>query len=225
MPVLPVPFYCTKSIPAADLTILKERRRMKKDNINELIYNYYQKDEYALKEIIDYYRPMVIRILSEKIGGITRDRMAFKDSLNQCDILLVNCLDRFRYGYFGSFTTFYRRSMQNFSLNLLRSKYHDAQDFYKITPDYRYVKENYEYYDLNTAISDQSLSVHDEVMTNIYIKEKMKEIQDHFSKLDLDIIQMKQQGYSCVYIAEKLNMNVRSVRYRVNKIKKYVFSH
>lgn len=40
---------------------------MKKENVNELIYNYYQKDEYALKEIIEFYRPMVIKILQENV--------------------------------------------------------------------------------------------------------------------------------------------------------------
>ena len=40
---------------------------MKKENVNELIYNYYQKDEYALKEIIEFYRPMVIKNITGKM--------------------------------------------------------------------------------------------------------------------------------------------------------------
>ena len=94
---------------------------MKKENVNELIYNYYQKDEYALKEIIEFYRPMVIKILQEKCDFQDNRTAIYKDVLSRADYLLVKCLEHFRYGYNGSFTSFYRRSLTIWLLMLFEA--------------------------------------------------------------------------------------------------------
>ena len=40
----------------------------------------------------------------------------------------------------------------------------------------------------------------------------------------MKILELKQEGFSTAFIAEKLQMNVRSIRYRINKMKKYILS-
>lgn len=197
---------------------------MKKENVNELIYNYYQKDEYALKEIIEFYRPMVIKILQEKCDFQDNRTAIYKDVLSRADYLLVKCLEHFRYGYNGSFTSFYRRSLYNMVVNVVRSYSRERTISYKMLPIYHYVKEDSKYLDLNNAISQSNESVHEEVMLHLEVEEKLTDAKKVFTELDLKILELKQEGFSTAFIAEKLQMNVRSIRYRINKMKKYILS-
>lgn len=197
---------------------------MKKENVNELIYNYYQKDEYALKEIIEFYRPMVIKVLQEKCDFGFDRTVIYKDALSRADCLLVNCLEHFRYGYSGSFTSFYRRSLYNMVVNVIRSYSREKTISYKMIPIYHYVKEDSTYLDLNNVISQNDNSLHDEVLLNMEVEKKLADARNMFSKQDMEILKLKQEGFSTVFIAEKLQLNVRSVRYRINKMKKYILS-
>lgn len=197
---------------------------MKKENVNELIYNYYQKDEYALEEIIKFYRPMVIKVLSERMCTIFSKSETYGDYLSRADCILVNCLEYFQYGYSGSFTTFYRCSLYNMISSLARSESRKKAISYKMVPLYHYVKEDSKYLDWNDAISQNTISLHDEVMLNVEIEEKLTDAKKVFTELDMEILKLKQKGFSAVFIAEKLQMNVRSIRYRINKMKKYILS-
>ena len=65
------------------------------------------------------------------------------------------------------------------------------------------------------------------IIQNIHIqKDYLYELMDkNFTKEELDILILKQQGYSTHEIAQQYQYSVRKIRYILRKIKKWVQVH
>lgn len=64
-----------------------------KDNINELIYRYFQKDEEALAELIAMLRPGVMNVYQKKMEYKKTEPVYREEFLSMADLLLVDCLE------------------------------------------------------------------------------------------------------------------------------------
>lgn len=195
--------------------------RRKNVNINELIYDFFVLVPGTLNELITFYRPMVVKIFSEKLGSIMKDSSQVQDSLNRADLLLIDCL----YYYHGyedtSFTTFYRKSVNNLAINILRKISRERKHTYDMVYLDSKVKEDSNMYLVELTGSKENL--HEDVIIHIQYEELMKKARLYLSALELDILELKMQEYTNIEIANRLQISARAVSYRLKKIKNTLF--
>ena len=189
-------------------------------NINELIYLFFQNDEEALEEIIDYYRPMVRAIIATRIQSRQVDPLVIKEYLSLADTLLVDCLQRFRVDLHKDFTSLYRRSFQNRSLDLLEKNARKSFSYYStpVSMDQRISEDESVY--LRDVIPSEKMDVQKIAFSNLQLEYIEKVLEKKFTKEEAEIFHLKKAGYTNKVIAEMLHISAKKVRYVLSKIKK-----
>lgn len=193
-------------------------------NVNEWIYYFFIKDEDALKELIAYYRPLVISILDKKVLNFRDDPNRFYDCLSRADTQLVECIYRYHLGFRGSFTAFYRQCFMNETINIIKKNVREYRlQFNSISFEEKVSEELFRYN--SEVIADQSCDVHEQVMIKLLFEELIQEIMVSFEEDDLKILYLKRKGFTNKEIGTILGKNKRIVDYRIHKIKKYLLTH
>ncbi|MCI6088271.1 MAG: sigma-70 family RNA polymerase sigma factor [Absicoccus porci] len=191
-----------------------------KINIYELIYYCFMNDEEAFSALIEAFRPMTVSIIQHRFH--TRNRM---DYLPLSDCVLYECLQRCRIDRWQFLKSFYSRALENRLIDAIRMEQtHSIQNYYPVFHLDQSVREDIEHY-ASDLIADPKMHIHEDVMVHIQ-KDYLYELMDkNFTKEELDILILKQQGYSTHEIAQQYQYSVRKIRYILRKIKKWVQVH
>lgn len=193
---------------------------MERININEWLYYYFCKREDALPVLINYFRPMIVQLMKDKYESFNRDDYTLDDNLSKADTLLVECIEKYHYGYNTSFITYYRQCFINVIYSTLRSKYRE-QKLYKYDMVYglklgeesiTYIADSY----------PSKLGVHDYVLKKIDMEQKFDKLVVGLNDLELKILNLKRLGYNSVQISKMLGLKPKQVQYRINKMKKSI---
>lgn len=193
---------------------------MEKFNVNEWIYYFFNKDEDALKELIAYYRPLVVGILDKKVVNFRDDPIRYYDCLSRADTLLVECMYRFHLGVEGSFTTFYRQCFINETINIIKMNVREYRHQIRFVSLESQINENIHRYN-SDVIPDNRCDVHDEVITKLMVEKAMQSAHGDLSEIDLEIMYLRRKGFSNKEIGRILNKSKSYVTYHINKMKKY----
>lgn len=190
-------------------------------NVHELIYLFYLQDEEALQLLIEYYRPMVRAITASRIQSKKVDPLVIKEYLSLADTLLVDCLYRYRTDINKDFTSLYRQSFKNRSLDLLEKNARKSFSYYStpISMDQKIAEDESIY--LRDIIPAQKMDVQNIAFSKIQLQKIEDALDAHFTGEEARIFYLKKAGYTNKDIAEMLNISVKKVRYVLQKIKKW----
>lgn len=191
-----------------------------KRNINELIYYYFMNDEEAFSALIEAFRPTTVAIIQHRF----HTRYA-GDYLPLSDCVLYECLQRCRVDRWPFLKSFYSRVLENRLIDALRMEQtHSIQNYYPVFHLDQSVREDIEHY-ASDLIADPKMHIHEDVMVHTQKDYLYTLMNQNFTKEELDILVLKQQGYSTNEIAQLYQYSVRKVRYILRKIKKWVQVH
>ena len=193
-------------------------------NINELIYLFFLQDEEALEMLIDHYRPMIRAIISTRIQSRKVDSLVIKEYLSWADTLLIECLYRYRFDIQKDFTSLYRCSFKNRSLDLTKRNARKSFSYYStpISMDQKVCEEESIY--IRDTIPAKKMDVPKITYSLIQLQHIEEVLEKEFTKEEAQIFHFKKEGYSNKDIADMLHISASKVRYVLLKIKKWCIS-
>ena len=189
-------------------------------NVQELIHLFYSGNDEALSLLIEYYRPMVRAITYSRIQYKGADTLAYKEYLSLADSLLVECLYRYRSDVKKDFTSLYRQSFKNRSLDLLEKNARKSFSYYSTPISLNQTIADSQGTYLSDAIPASNMDVEKIAFTNILLEQIEDTLQKDFSEEEANIFHLKKDGYSNSEIAAMKKISAKKVRYVLHKIKK-----
>ena len=191
-----------------------------KENIYEYIYLFFCKDQEALHSLIQLMRPTTSYIIRQKGMYYLRQDHILMDYYSLADHLLYECLLRCQTDRYQTFTAFYKRSLAHRIIDYNRMyKNHCVEANVPTLHLDQYVREY-----AHSLVADHQ-DVHKQTMAWIHWESIEEQLQRVFSKQEIRIFQLKQNGYSAAEIAETYQMSIRKVRYILTKMKKWIRAH
>jgi DNA-directed RNA polymerase specialized sigma subunit len=193
-----------------------------KENINELIYLYRAGHEQVLEELIIQLRPMTVGILTECLGHYLQAPENREDEYLKADMLLVECLNRFRPHEAIGFKAYYRRSLRNQAVSTIRELGRKSPA--SILPLDACVKESdgtQHYIDVIASSQD----VHNQALNRILLGELLEEAPDFLTEIELKILYMRLAQYRVAEIKAHLQVTERKIRYTSQKVRAWIQSH
>ncbi|MEY8544006.1 sigma-70 family RNA polymerase sigma factor [Dubosiella newyorkensis] len=196
---------------------------MEQENIYELIYLYFLKDDEAIARLIEYYRPLVYRLLKEKRSFSRTQDGWFEDRLALADTVLLDCLESYRPYQNIPFTVYYKSALQNKLID--EGKYeqrHSLNYHFDVVSLDRKVKEDgvTQYVDL---IADPQA----EHAKNTLIKDWIDSLQEQklFSAEDLEVIKLKAEGYKQSEISRMTGKSRKYIRKVLDQFKNWYLNN
>lgn len=192
---------------------------MNEANINEFIYLYFLKDEEAIQLIIDYYRPIVLKMIRSKQAFSSKNDGWMEDRLALADTVLLECLNSYRIDQKASFTTFYKQVLGNRLID--EGKYdvrHQIKYHYDILPLDQHVKEGetIRYID---AVPDPKTQNNYSLELNAILE--AIENEDLFTEVEAKVLKMRMEGYTQSDIAQEIGKSTKVVRQVFDKFRKW----
>lgn len=192
---------------------------MSEGNINEFIYLYFLKDEEAIQLIIDYYRPLVMKLIRSKQAFSSKNDGWLEDRLALADTVLLECLHSYRIDQKASFTTFYKQVLSNRLID--EGKYdvrHQIKYHYDILPLDQHIKEDeaIRYID---AIPDPKTRNNYSLELNEILD--AIENKDLFTEVEATALKLRMEGYTQGDIAKKIGKSSKAVRQIFDKFRKW----
>lgn len=191
-------------------------------NIYECIYMVQMNDFTEMKNLIQYYRPMVTDIWADVFVRKTNTILCEKEEFyRHADLLLYHCIFEYRMDRALSFSGFYRRCTKNKAYDILRHSIRKQCYLNQtcISLDQR-IRENTKLYYGDVNMFD-SLEVHDVVLDKLMWEYTKNRINRVFGKDYVQIIDYRMEGYTLKNIAEELGLSASKVSFMFEKVKKW----
>ena len=196
-----------------------------KPNIYEWIYLYFQRDEEALPLLIKYFRPITLSIISNRFKHRRIESATWNECVSLADSVLNDCINRCKVDQYPMFKALYRTSLNNRLIDRNRTEYvHTPEHHVDVLHLDCFVNDNMCHY-ISEAIADPRVNVHQDVIVKCDVEQKYNELPIYFTAYERQILEWKRLGYTTAEIADRLNVNVRHVRYILLKMKKWALSH
>lgn len=191
-----------------------------KDNINELIYRYFQKDEEALAELIAMLRPGVMNVYQKKMEYKKTEPVYREEFLSMADLLLVDCLEKYRYDHKVSFLTFYLRALHNRLIDAGRTAFRNDP---LLTQGHIVYLDRRPGEDASVSmqdlIEDRSASSGRLITSKISLEMALEKID--LKPLQKQAVQMYLDGYSQREIARHCGCSIKSIRRLLEKFEAF----
>ena len=191
-------------------------------NIYESIYLIQMNDFYEMNHLIQYYRPMVTEIWADIFVRKTNTILCERDEFyRHGDLLLYRCIFEYRMDRVLTFTSFYRRCTKNKGYDLLRQAIRKQCYLNQVCISFdQKVKEDTNLY-YSTISTDESLEVHEIVMDRLMWEHIKTRIMNLFGEEYVQIVDLRMEGYTFKYIAQKLGLSCAKVNFMFEKVKKW----
>lgn len=179
-------------------------------------------DFYEMNHLIQYYRPMVTEIWADIFVRKTNTILCERDEFyRHADLLLYRCIFEYRMDRILTFTSFYRRCTKNKGYDLLRQAIRKQCYLNQICISFdQKVKEDTNLY-YSTISTDESLEVHEIVMDRLMWEHIKTRIMNLFGEEYVQIVDLRMEGYTFKYIAQKLGLSCAKVNFMFEKVKKW----
>lgn len=184
-------------------------------NDSELLYLIHQKNESALRILIQKYDESIRYLIRDcrKKGGYTMD-----DYYQLAMMKLLFAVEGYRSDKNSSFAHFYTEIVRRTFIDHYRkcNSYNGYMDAFCVSFDSVICEESTNY----TYIDQASMSYHHAYSTNdIDVTELIKECKRRLNKVERNILGLRLLGYTYHQIAEKMNINVKKVDNTVQKLR------
>lgn len=191
-------------------------------NIYESIYLIQMNDFYEMNHLIQYYRPMVTEIWADIFVRKTNTILCERDEFYRyADLLLYRCIFEYRMDRVLTFTSFYRRCTKNKGYDLLRQAIRKQCYLNQVCISFdQKVKEDTNLY-YSTISTDDSLEVHEIVMDKLMWEHIKTRIMNLFGEEYVQIVDLRMEGYTFKYIAQRLGLSCAKVNFMFEKVKKW----
>lgn len=196
-----------------------------KDNIYELIYLYFLKDEEALHRLISIYRPATASIIYQKGLAHKASHYLVDDYFLLADQVMTDCLVRLQPHRYQLFSAFYKQALRHRIIDYNR-KFRNSQIEYHYSTVHldQYIHEDVQHYAYQ-QIEDPKMNIHQDVLDTIYYKELITQLPNTFTSFEISIWKQRMMGYSTREIADERKISIRKVRYILGKVKKWMELH
>ena len=191
-------------------------------NIYESIYLIQMNDFYEMNHLIQYYRPMVTEIWADIFVRKTNTILCERDEFyRHVDGMMYRCIFEYRMDRVLTFTSFYRRCTKNKGYDLLRQAIRKQCYLNQVCISFdQKVKEDTNLY-YSTISTDESLEVHEIVMDRLMWEHIKTRIMNLFGEEYVQIVDLRMEGYTFKYIAQKLGLSCAKVNFMFEKVKKW----
>ena len=191
-------------------------------DIYESIYLIQMNDFYEMNHLIQYYRPMVTEIWADIFVRKTNTILCERDEFYRHeDLLLYRCIFEYRMDRVLTFTSFYRRCTKNKGYDLLRQAIRKQCYLNQVCISFdQKVKEDTNLY-YSGISTDESLEVHEIVMDKLMWEHIKTRVMNLFGEEYVQIVDLRMEGYTFKYIAQKLGLSCAKVNFMFEKVKKW----
>ena len=187
-------------------------------NIYESIYMIQMNDFYELKNLIQYYRPMVTEIWADIFVRKTYNIVCDKEEFyRHADYTLYCCIFEYRMNNQAKFSSYYRRCLKNKAYDILR--HYLRTEHAAISFDQKIKEDTQMYYSQIQFMDDPD--THDIVMDKLTWEETLIQIRKVFGFEGVQALLLRNEGYSLREIASEMDVSVTKVNFILQKIKKW----
>lgn len=189
-------------------------------NINLYIYLFFQKDEEVFSILSQCFRPMVIALIQAQQIRPSDWAINHKDIFCLADTVLWKCLQRYRYDLDVTFSTFYRRVLNNELKDIYRvHSRHTLPSFVQsVSLDSTINDENIHYQ--SERLSSHPDPTHAKVVQRMENQRLLMTLNHELKPRQKEIIRLKLLGYRRQEICHILQISSQSVSYTLRKAKK-----
>ena len=163
---------------------------------------------------------MVIAIIRMRNSGRRMQEAEEADYFSMADTLLIECLYRYRRDLGYSFTSFYRQSFRNRSLDMIKSLQKGktlGSNYFVLHLDQK-IKEHEETY-LGDLIADDKQNPGKIIMEKVTLEDAENVFKREFTEEQQMIAYMKKDGFTTKEICEHLHISNKKVYYTLAKVK------
>lgn len=181
-------------------------------NDYELLYMY-RMQECAIQILIQKYRRLIHAVIADALSYLSE--VHHQELFQLAIIKLIDAADCYRFDQGCSFATYYNRLLDNLIVDYQRKMNRERRLDYRIQADSYIVREGDTEYAMQRGYLSQ-----DEVSENWHINAIMRQVLEHCTPLEQQIVELKVKGYNLREIAEILGRKPESISYFMNKIRK-----
>lgn len=186
-------------------------------NINESLYFIHQHNDEALKDLINYYRPMVTALWNEYLAFRQVEPVLRREYYTYADVVLMDCINQFRGGSSPEFNAYYRKALRNRTFDLLRVLKSSSLFAYDKVA-YLDMKVNEAKIDSYCESVDDKDCLNEKVITKLQVEWIFNQLSVHYDELFANIFKYRYEGYTIADISKKTNVSATKVRTILNKI-------
>jgi RNA polymerase sigma factor (sigma-70 family) len=185
-------------------------------NVEELVYLHHCKDEDALAQLIEYYKPMVCSLLKTSFDYMESDQDGRKDYEFEAQLALLDALENYQPDK-CSFTTFYRSIFRNRLIDFCKKEKRSKGPLYASVSLNGTVRESSVTYE---ELLDEGIDLHTQTLDKVYSQQLILELKDHLNAREYKAFLMKLEGFTRAAIGKKLHMSDKKVRVCIEKAKR-----
>lgn len=189
------------------------------ENENELIYLYWLNDEEAFIRLKEYLKPITRGILFTFSEFSKMDANSRLDYELQADMVLAECLERYKPHVSSTFSSFYRTSLKNKLMDEIRRYVKKSENRYPCVPLDAMIdrSQGNTYVD---HLSEASYSYEEDLYNKLEVQRILELLEKKLTKEEMDIV--KELAYADNYnqIREKFGISRKKVVRVIEKAKK-----
>jgi RNA polymerase sigma factor (sigma-70 family) len=168
-------------------------------NVEELVYLHHCKDEDALAQLIEYYKPMVCSLLKTSFDYMESDQDGRKDYEFEAQLALLDALENYQPDK-CSFTTFYRSIFRNRLIDFCKKEKRSKGPLYASISLNGTVRESSVTYE---ELLDEGIDLHTQTLDKVYSQQLILELKDHLNAREYKAFLMKLEGFTRAAIGKK----------------------
>lgn len=180
------------------------------DNDYELIYLAQEGNEDAINQIIQNYKPIVIKKSKDAFCLISHHGIEINDIMQEAYIALKDAIDKYEQGSETLFYTFSNLCIERRISNYIK-KNTSKKD--RILNDAIYIDDGIE------NIICEDISIEDNYIYNDDCNHIISDAYKSFTDFEKDVFKLKEKGYTNQEIAHTLNKSIKSVYNACQRIK------